>query len=123
MGAQDSTQVPPPVTTVGDPTVETPEEKISRLERERDERSSAETLEDSQTETPEEKLRRVENERDALKVNPGSVAPSVPAGGNSDPNVDLGAIEPGLKWAIRNKLVDPATIGPHIVQMLEDGLI
>lgn len=41
----------------------------------------------------------------------------------TNPDIPLAAIEPGIRWAVKQGLMDAEAIGPHIVELLEDGLL
>jgi hypothetical protein len=41
----------------------------------------------------------------------------------TDPAIPLAAIEPGVRWAVKQGLMDAEKLGPHIVKLLEDGLL
>lgn len=121
----------PPVTTTDpaaapvDPVVPADDENTELSETQRLQARIAE-LEGEQTkETPEQKLARLEQENLALTQRIAQPAGTV-AGNQfgppiTDPAIDLAAIEPGVKWGIRNGLIDPAQFGDHIVEAFKKG--
>lgn len=137
MGAADSTQVPPPVQTTD---TRTDAEKLADAQAELAQLRGEESTEqltpsapDAQTlrehpagtipptsETDAEKIRRLENELTAK-----TTVSQIPASGTAptilDPSIDLAAIEPGIKWGIRNGIIDPKQFGDHIVKAFENG--
>lgn len=121
----DPAAAPPVVTT--DPAVApvAEDEAAEGSETQRLQARIAE-LEGEQTkETPEQKLARLEQENLALTQRIAQPAGTVV--GNqfgppiTDPAIDLAAIEPGIKWGIRNGMIDPKQFGDHIVEAFEKG--
>lgn len=131
MGANDPTQVPPPVPGGTTPDVPAPsnplvtgEESPEQLRARIAELEAAESTEDKAdqvtVESDTEKIRRLENERDRLTAPTGVTgsSQSLPA---SHPDISIAAIEPGIKWGIRQGLIDPKLFGDHMVAALENG--
>lgn len=131
MGANDPTQVPPPVAggSVPDspappnPLVsgeETPEQLRARIAELEATEVSEDRTEQAPVESDSEKIRRLENERDRLTAPAGVTgsSQSLPA---SHPDISIAAIEPGIKWGIRQGLIDPKLFGDHMVAALEAG--
>lgn len=48
------------------------------------------------------------------------VQPLTPPRGMAHENVTLGQLEPGLVWGIRQGLINPDSLAPHIIALLED---